>query len=88
MSTNSQFENFRPLDAQLIKDVEKVLSKLNISQTLAIDLYYNEIARTGKLPFNIEIPDEQTLKAIQDAESKKNCKSFNNIESLMDDLND
>lgn len=88
MSTNSQFENFRPLDAQLIKDVEKVLSKLNISQTLAIELYYNEIARTGKLPFNIKIPDEQTLKAIHDAENKKNCKSFSNIESLMDDLND
>ena len=37
MSTNSQFENFRPLDAQLIKDVEKVLSKLNISIYKKVD---------------------------------------------------
>ncbi len=88
MSTNSQFENFRPLDAQLIKDVEKVLSKLNISQTFAIQIFYNEIARTGKLPFNLEIPNEKTLKAIQNSENKENCKSFNSIESLMEDLND
>ena len=31
MGTNSQYNNFRPLDAQLIKDVENILSKLNIS---------------------------------------------------------
>ena len=37
MSSNSQFKNYRPLDAELIKDVEKILSKLNISQTFAIE---------------------------------------------------
>ena len=88
MSSNSQFKNYRPLDAELIKDVEKILSKLNISQTFAIELYYNEIARTGKLPLNVEIPNEETLKAILDTENKKNSKTFNSLEALMDDLND
>ena len=74
MSSNSQFKNYRPLDAELIKDVEKILSKLNISQTFAIEQYYNEIARTGKLPLNVEIPNEETLKAILDKKTKKTAK--------------
>lgn len=88
MGTNSQYNNFRPLDAQLIKDVENILSKLHISQTFAIELFYNEIARTGKLPLNIEIPNKETLKAIQATTTHTECQSFNDINSLMDDLND
>lgn len=78
----SSQSNYRPLDAQLIKDVEKVLSKLNMSQTLAIEIYYNEIARTGNLPF--EIPNAETQEAMRET----NFKSFDSIEDLMKDLND
>lgn len=88
MGTNSQYNNFRPLDAQLIKDVENILSKLNISQTFAIELFYNEIARTGKFPLNIEIPNKETIQAIKDINTHNECQSFNNINSLMEDLND
>lgn len=88
MGTNSQYNNFRPLDAQLIKDVENILSKLNISQTFAIELFYNEIARTGKLPLNIEIPNKETIQTIKDINTHNECQSFNNINSLMEDLND
>ncbi len=88
MGTNSQYNNFRPLDAQLIKDVENILSKLNISQTFAIELFYNEIARTGKLPLNIEIPNKKTIQAIKDINTHNECQSFNDINSLMEDLND
>ncbi len=78
----SSQSNYRPLDAQLIKDVEKVLSKLNMSQTLAIEIYYNEIARTGTIPF--ETPNAETLEAMQETE----LKSFDSIDDLMKDLND
>lgn len=82
--SSQPYNNYRPLDAQLIKDVENVLSKLNMSQTIAIELFFNEIARTGKLPFEIEIPNAETLNAMRE----KDYKSFNSIEDLMKDLND
>lgn len=88
MSSQPYNNNYRPLDAQLIKDVEAILAKLDISQTVAIEMYYNEIARTGTIPFEIKTPNADTLEAMRDADENRNCKSFDCIEDLMKDLND
>lgn len=88
MSTNSQPINNRKLDAQLIIDVEKVLSKLGLSQQDALLLYYEAIAKTGQIPFDLSVPNNVTLNALQDAEKNVNCKTFGNVKDLWDDLND
>ena len=51
-------------------------------------MYYNEIARTGTIPFEIKTPNADTLEAMRDADENRNCKSFDCIEDLMKDLND
>ena len=35
-----------------------------------------------------EIPNKETIQAIKDINTHNECQSFNNINSLMEDLND
>lgn len=86
MSSNSQPINKNlELNAQLIFDVNKVLSKFGLSEQEAILLFYKSIAETGQLPFNI--PNNLTLQAMQDGDTHSNCKTFNSLNDLLDDLN-
>lgn len=89
MSSNSQpMNNRRHIDAQLIIDVEKVLSKLGMSQTEALELYYNEIVKRGYLPFGECIPSDETLKSFEEIKSGNGGETFNSVGALMRDLND
>lgn len=39
------------------KNAEDVLSKLGISMSTAIDMYLRQIAMTGRIPFDIALPE-------------------------------
>ena len=54
-------------------DVEKLLNRLGLTTTDAINIFLNQIILTGGLPFPVEIPrpNEITLAAIKEAEEIK-----------------
>jgi antitoxin component of RelBE/YafQ-DinJ toxin-antitoxin module len=39
-----------------------------------------------RLPFTVEIPNEQTIQAIEDGLNKRNLKTFENAEAALDAL--
>lgn len=39
------------------KNAEEVLSQLGISMSTAIDMYLRQIAMTGRIPFDVALPD-------------------------------
>ena len=84
MSSQPYNNNYRPLDAQLIKDVEAILAKLDISQTVAIEMYYNEIARTGTIPFGIL--NEETKQIIADTDNNVDIYYADSVEDLFADI--
>jgi len=54
-------------------DVERLLDKLGLTTTDAINIFLNQIVLTGGLPFPVKIPQPnvETLAAIKEAEGIK-----------------
>jgi len=54
-------------------DVEKLLNRLGLSTTDAINIFLNQIILTGGLPFPVKVPrpNEITLAAMKEAEEIK-----------------
>jgi len=49
-------------------EVEKILAKLGMSTTQAIILFFEEIKSKQTIPFDLNIPNEETIAAMQDAQ--------------------
>lgn len=47
-------------------DAEKIFSKLGLTSTDAITLFYRQVVLNKGLPFEVRIPNKETLKAIRD----------------------
>ena len=54
------------IDMDLKKDVEKILSEIGISTSQAITMFMKGIKRERGIPFELKIPNEETLEAMQE----------------------
>lgn len=80
------------IDESIKANAEKVFSKLGLTPTTAIILFYNQVIRTNSIPFELKVdtPNKETLEAISEVkEMEKNpdqYKGFDNINDFMEDL--
>ncbi|MCV6637062.1 type II toxin-antitoxin system RelB/DinJ family antitoxin [Candidatus Albibeggiatoa sp. nov. NOAA] len=66
---------------ELKQDVEKILSQLGITTTQAVTMFFEQIKLKRGIPFDLVLPNEETLAAIKDAETNQNLETVN-IEQL------
>jgi len=59
------------VDAQLKKDVEKILSEIGLNTSQAITMFMKSIKRERGIPFELKIPNEETLEAFREIEAKE-----------------
>jgi DNA-damage-inducible protein J len=59
------------VEPKLRSEVEDILTTLGLNVTEAITLYYNQIRLRRGIPFEISIPNNVTMKAIEDARAEK-----------------
>jgi len=59
---------------ELKGDVEQILSKLGISTTQAITMFFEQIKINRGIPFPLQLPNEETIQAMLDARENKNLK--------------
>ncbi len=81
--------NFR-MDKNLKMQFEKICNDLGLSMSTAFTVFAKTMVRQQRVPFDIslEVPNEETLKSIENIEKGKNLsKRFTSVEELMDDLN-
>lgn len=55
-------------DAHLKERVEFIFAKLGLNMTDAINLFFHQVEIQGGLPFDVRIPNAETLQALQDLE--------------------
>ena len=58
------------------------MSKIGMSSSEAINVFYRRIASDKGIPFSLNIPNAETRKAIEEARSKKNLMSFDTFEDF------
>ena len=71
------------LDPQVKKDAQAVLNELGLTTTQAVSLFFKQISLNKGLPFAVEIPNEETIQAIEDGLNGRNLKTFENAEAAL-----
>ncbi|MGD9679310.1 MAG: type II toxin-antitoxin system RelB/DinJ family antitoxin [Vulcanibacillus sp.] len=78
------------VDEEVKRKAEIIFNELGLNMSTAINMYLRYSIRYGGIPFDlrIEIPNEETLAAIDDVNNNRNMsKTFDNVNDLMEDLN-
>lgn len=74
------------LDPQVKREAQAVLDKLGLTTTQAVSLFFKQISLNKGLPFAVEIPNEETIQAIEDGLNRRNVKTFEDVEAALDYL--
>lgn len=79
------------IDQNLKEEAEEIFSKLGITASTAINLFYKQVIRENGIPFELklDVPNRKTVKAIKESEkiAKAGKKGCDNIEELKKELN-
>ncbi len=59
------------VDSQLKQDVEEILGEIGLSTSQAITIFLKSVQRERGIPFALKLPNDETLKAMQEAKEGK-----------------
>jgi len=74
------------IDRRIKKEAAHVLEGMGLSVSDAVRMLLMRIAREKAIPFDMRVPNAETVAAIDELESGKGVSS-NSVEELMADLN-
>lgn len=80
------------IDSNVKSKAEMVFSKLGLTPTTAITLFYYQVIRTNSIPFElkVDIPNKETEEAIKEIEEMEldssKTKTYHSVDALMKDL--
>lgn len=69
----------------LKSDVEAILAKLGITTTQAIIMFFEQVRINRGIPFELKIPNDETIQAMQDARANRDMEPTS-IEQLKKSL--
>ncbi|HHU31140.1 MAG: type II toxin-antitoxin system RelB/DinJ family antitoxin [Zhaonellaceae bacterium] len=78
------------VDKELKRKAEAIFNELGFNMSTAVNMFLRHSIRYGGIPFDLrlDIPNEETLAAIDDVNNNRNMsKTFSSVKDLMDDLN-
>jgi len=76
------------VEPDLKQDAEDVFSTLGLSPTEAITLFYKQVTLQNGLPFEVRIPNAETLEAMRQVREQDGLIKYDSADDLMAELND
>jgi DNA-damage-inducible protein J len=73
------------IEPELKSNVEQILNSLGINTAEAINMYFKQIQHSNGIPFDVRIPNKETVRAIHAARSGKG-KKFKSTKALFAEL--
>ena len=67
-------------------EVGKILSRLGLNHSTAVNMFYQQVLANKGIPFEVKIPNKQTLKALENSRTRKNLTTYKNSDELFEDL--
>ncbi|MCF6254140.1 MAG: type II toxin-antitoxin system RelB/DinJ family antitoxin [Thiomicrorhabdus sp.] len=61
---------------ELKGDVEQILSQLGITTTQAITMFFEQIRINRGIPFDLQLPNDETVQAMREARENKDLQVF------------
>jgi DNA-damage-inducible protein J len=74
------------IDPELKRASEEILKRLGLTFSEAIQLFLKQVIVSRGLPFEMNIPNAETLQALAEAEQKDRLDYFETPEELFEDL--
>lgn len=74
------------IDPKIKQQAEHIFQQLGLTASQAITLFYRQVEMRQGLPFPVEIPNDTTLKALEEAQQKENLPKFETSEDLYENL--
>ena len=62
--------------------VEKILDKLGITTSEAINIFFRQVYLNKGLPFVIKVPNDELKKTVEDSRTGKSITKYNSTEEL------
>ncbi len=75
-------------EPKLKRQAEMVLEEMGITPTQIITMLYKKIVRERNIPFNVKIPNKETLQAMKDAKRGHNLKEFDMVDKMFESLDE
>ncbi len=72
------------IDPDLKKKSEAILAEIGIKPSQAITMFYKQIVRQRGLPLDLHIPNDETIKALDEDVSKS--KRYTDLDEMFADL--
>ncbi len=70
------------VEPELKTHAEAIFSKLGLSPTDAITLFYVQVILHGGLPFPVRIPKKETIEAMRQAETGEGLNEYDDLDAL------
>ena len=74
------------IDPTTKQRAEAIFTKLGLTASQAITLFYKQVELHRGLPFPVELPNTTTLKALEEARNREHLPRFETPEELFEDL--
>jgi len=75
------------LKGRLRDDAEKILRQLGVSTNEAVTIFLSQVVLRKGLPFDVKIPNQETVKAFRQTERDKDkLKTYNSPEELFTEM--
>ena len=74
------------IETDLKETVENIFSRLGLSTTDAINLFFRQVELKKGLPFLVEIPNETTLQTFAETDRGENLNYYNSVDELFKKL--
>ena len=75
------------LDIETKKAAYAVFDEVGIKPTQAINLFLRQVVLQGGLPFEVKVPNAETIAAMQEEEQDINSGSYRSFADLRSELN-
>ena len=70
------------VEPTLKQQAEECFSELGLSATEAITLFYKQVTLRRGLPFDVRIPNAETIEALQQARDRQGLTEYASLEDL------
>ena len=73
------------LDPEVKAQAESILKNLGLSVSKSFELFYRQVIAQRGLPFELHVPNEETMQAVERSRTGKGA-HFDSTEELFEDL--
>jgi DNA-damage-inducible protein J len=73
-------------DKKLKTEVGNIFKNLGLTHSTAINIFYHQVLSQHGIPFEVKIPNKETIAALKNSRNRKNLTSYKNSKHLFEEL--